>query len=161
MLAALALVALGAPIAAKESLGIFGEWGAFRDPDIPRCYAIAQPVSGDEETVYRPYATVGTWPLRKIRGQVHFRLSNKLAKGASISLSVGSRKFALTGGGGDAWARDTAMDAAIVAAMRSATNMTVRSRSEDGKVIADTYRLAGAASALDAATVGCVRKPSR
>ena len=38
--AALALLA-AAPLAAKDSLGVFGEWGAFRDSTVPRCYAIA------------------------------------------------------------------------------------------------------------------------
>ena len=32
------LVALiASPLAAKDSLGVFGQWGAFRDPQVPRC----------------------------------------------------------------------------------------------------------------------------
>ncbi len=31
------------PAAAKDSLGVFSDWGAFRDPSVPRCYAIAMP----------------------------------------------------------------------------------------------------------------------
>lgn len=157
----LALLALAAPLAAKDSLGIFGDWGAFRDPSIPRCYAIARPQATTETSDYSPYATVGTWPLRKVRGQVHFRLSRKLAKDGTISLRVGSRSFALTGGGGDAWAKDKAMDAAIVAAMRSAPTMRVRARDASGRAFSDSYRLTGAASAMDAATVACVATGSR
>lgn len=161
LLATLALAGLASPLTAKEGLGIFGDWGAFRDPNIPRCYAIAQPASRAADATYRPYVTIGTWPLRKIRGQVHFRLSRKLSRGAVISLTIGRRNFALKGGGGDAWSRDAAMDAAIVAAMRSASSMRVRSRDEHGKGFSDTYRLTGAASALDAATVGCVQRSAR
>ncbi len=40
-LVALALLLLATPLAAKDSLGVFGSWGAFHDPDVPRCYAIA------------------------------------------------------------------------------------------------------------------------
>ena len=40
-LAVLSLLALASPLAAKDSLGVFGDWGAFRDPAVPRCYAIA------------------------------------------------------------------------------------------------------------------------
>ena len=35
------LALLASPLAAKDSLGVFGQWGAFRDPQVPRCYAIA------------------------------------------------------------------------------------------------------------------------
>lgn len=154
----LALVALATPLAAKDSLGIFGDWGAFRDGSVPRCYAIAQPQEVAKDARYRPYAAVGTWPQRKVRNQVHFRLSGEMAKGAAVTLTVRGRSFTLSGGGGDAWARDMAMDAAIVANMRSGGMMTVTTRAANGKRIADSYRLAGAASAMDAATVACVTK---
>ena len=36
-----AAVIIAAPLAAKDSLGVVGDWGAFRDPAVPRCYAIA------------------------------------------------------------------------------------------------------------------------
>lgn len=143
------------PVFGKESLGIFGSWGAFRDPYVPRCYAIAQPEQAPATRTYRPYVTIGTWPSRQIRGQVHFRLSRKIGEGASVTLAIGRRSFTLTGGGGDAWAKDKAMDAAIVAAMRSASVMTLRSRDADGERFADRYALGGAASAMDAATVAC------
>jgi len=161
LLILLALSGLAAPLLAKESLGIFGDWGAFRDSSIPRCYAIAQPFESAEQSDYAPFVTIGTWPLRKVRGQLHFRLSRKLAKDTPITLTLGGRNFALTGGGGDAWARDPAMDAAIIAAMRSAPTMRVRARDASGKRFADSYRLAGAASAMDAATVACVRSRNR
>jgi hypothetical protein len=49
------------------------------------------------------------------------------------------------------------MDAAVVAAMRSAARMTVTARDTGGKVFSDSYSLDGAATAMDAATVGCAR----
>jgi hypothetical protein len=154
ILAALTLLALTAPAAAKDSLGVFGDWGAFRDPAVPRCYAIA---TAQNARSGQPYASVGTWPRRQVRGQVHVRLSRAVAPSATISLSVGGQRFALTGGGGDAWARDRRMDAAIVAAMRSAGSMSVSARDRSGRRFTDRYSLAGAATAMDAATVGCAR----
>ena len=153
-LAALALLALTAPAAAKDSLGVFGEWGAFRDPAVPRCYAIA---AAQNARAGQPYASVGTWPRREVRGQLHVRLSRASAPSATISLSIGGQRFELTGGGGDAWARDRRMDAAIVAAMRSAGAMSVSARDAAGRRFTDRYSLAGAATAMDAATVGCAR----
>ena len=49
------------------------------------------------------------------------------------------------------------MDAAIVAAMRSAPSMSVESGTATGGAIADTYRLRGAATAIDAAALGCAK----
>lgn len=158
--AAVAALALAAPLSARDSLGVFSNWGAFRDPGVPRCYAIAQPFESDREGDYRAFASVGTWPRRNVRGQVHLRLSHRLAEDAAITLIVGDRRFELTGGGGDAWARDKAMDAAIVAAMRAAGRMTVTARDSRGRRFSDRYDLTGAATAIDAATVGCARVTS-
>ena len=155
LLAALAVLALAVPAAAKDSLGVFGEWGAFRDRQVPRCYAIA--AAENEARDHAPFASVGTWPRRQVRGQVHVRLSRTTAPAATISLNVGGQRFALAGGGGDAWAQDRRMDAAIVAAMRSAGSMSVTARDRAGRRFTDRYTLAGAATALDAATVGCAR----
>lgn len=155
-LAASALALAATPAAARDSLGVFGEWGAFRDPAVPRCYAIAQPTATGTGS-YAPFASVGTWPKRQVRGQLHVRVSRKLSPAGSITLRVGNRSFELTGGGGDAWAQDRRMDAAIVAAMRSAARMTVTARDTGGRVFTDSYSLAGAATAMDAATVGCAR----
>lgn len=150
---------ISAPLAAKESLGVFSDWAAFRNDGAPHCYAIAKadPV-GPVATAardYEPYVSVGTWPNREIRNQLHFRLSREMAPNAAISLRVGGRTFQLTGGGGDAWARDQAMDAAIIARLRSAETLRVTSTDTEGRRFTDTYQLAGSATAIDAATLGC------
>jgi len=156
---AIVLLLCAAPAAARDSLGVFGQWGAFRDPAVPRCYAIAmaEEPRRSEKREQQPYASVGTWPKRGVRGEVHVRLSRAVAQGAAISLRLGGRYFALTGSGTDAWSKDRTMDAAIVAAMRSAQSMAVYSRDRTGRRITDRYVLQGAATALDAATVGCAR----
>jgi hypothetical protein len=153
-----AVFAIAAPLAAKDSLGVFSSWGAFRDPNVPRCYAIAQP-EGNAASEYQPFASVGTWPRRNpaVRNQLHIRLSRAIAQGGSIRLAIGGQRFDLTGGGGDAWAKDQRMDAAIVAAMRSAGSMTISARDTAGRLFTDEYSLEGAATAMDAATVGCAR----
>ncbi len=154
-LIALTAFALAAPLAAKHSLGVFDDWAAFADPEVPRCYAIAGTDKAAGE--YQAYADIATWPRRGVRGQVHFRLSRPLADGARVSLSLGGTRYPLTGGGADAWAPDKRADAAIVAAMRSANSMSVSAADRKGRRFADRYSLEGAATAMDAATVGCAR----
>ena len=154
---AAALLALAAPAAAKDSLGIFGDWGAFRDPATPRCYAIAKARPSSAARQHTPFASVGTWPQRRIRGQVNFQLSRTVREDSAITLSIGGRRFPLVGGGNQAWAANRAGDAAIVAAMRSAGQMTVGATDARGRRFSTTYSLDGAATAMDAASVACAR----
>ncbi|RVU02241.1 hypothetical protein EOE18_17660 [Novosphingobium umbonatum] len=152
----LCLLALGAAPAAqaRDALGVFGAWAAFRDPQVPRCYAIAVPqIEHRGETA--PYADVGLWPKRGVRGQFHLRLARRSMGSAPITLSMGRNRWQLVGGGYDAWAADIRMDAAIIAAMRSAESFTVSARDAQGRSFSDTYPLQGAGTAMDAATVAC------
>lgn len=155
-LPAFVLLLVAAPLAAKDNLGVFEDWAAFRDPEVPRCYAIS---AAERNTgAFPAYADVATWPRRGVRGQVHFRLSRELADNPRLSLAIGGERFALTGGGVDAWAPDRRADAAIVAALRSASRMTLRATDRSGRRFTDRYSLAGVATAMDAATVGCARR---
>ena len=157
---ALLLFALlfAAPALARDSLGIWNSWGAFADAGVPRCYAIAMAdaVEG-RSNAFQPYFTVGNWPRRNTRGEIHVRLSRRLGPGGTATLSVGGERFPLAAGAADAWAQDRRMDAAIVAAMRSARTLTITARSAAGRVFSDSYTLAGAASAMDAAMLGCAQ----
>ncbi|RJG52086.1 hypothetical protein D0Z70_21805 [Sphingobium terrigena] len=157
-IAALLIVLLMAamPAAARDSLGMFDRWGAFRDPSTPRCYAIARPAKRDGR-VSPGFASVGTWPRQKVRGQVHFRLSRSRADKAVVTLSVGERRYTLVAGRSDAWVADPRGDAAIIAAMRSASSMSVQTSDAQGRAFADSYALRGAATAIDAAALGCAR----
>jgi len=154
---ALCLALVAAPALARDSLGVTGKWGAFRDPAVPRCYAIARAEPSAFAREFQPFAAIGTWPRRGERGQVHFRLSRRLAANARVTLSLGGQRFVLAGGGADAWAADRRMDAAIVAAMRSASSMSVSARDWHGRPFGNSYDLAGAATAMDTATVACAR----
>ena len=156
LVALLFTLAMASPAHARDGLGIFGKWGAFRDPGVARCYAIAmaEPSPGNR-IEFQPYATIGHWPKRSLRNQVHFRLSRRIAAGDRVALVVGGRKFAMAGGGADAWAADPRVNAEVLAALRSARTMTITARSSDGRAIRDTYVLEGAATAIDAALVGC------
>lgn len=148
---------LAATASAKDHLGIYNDWAAFRDDGVPRCYAIAKAAPSSRQRDFDPFATIGTWPDRNIRGQVHFRVSRNLAAGKPITLTLGEKSFTLIGGGGDAWAKNKGMDAQIVAAMRSAREMVVKATDSKGRRFSNTYALKGAATAMDAATLGCAK----
>ncbi len=151
--ALLAVPALGQ--GARTALGVFESWGAFRDAKTARCYAIAAPDSWAGTASVKGYASVGFWPKSRIRQQIYIRLTRERGAGAELRLTVGERRFVLTGNGVHGWAQDARMDAAIVAAMRGGTSLVAESRDAAGRRIADRYALRGAATAIDAAALGC------
>jgi hypothetical protein len=139
----------------QQSLGIFGSWGTFREKT--RCYAIAKPEGASRERAGGAFASIGYWPQRGARGQVYFRLSQPKRPASALLLRVDDRTFELSGGGDNAWAPDPRADAEIVAAIRSGVEMAVETRSPTGGRIRDSYRLRGAATAIDAAAIACAR----
>ena len=152
-----ALACSAAIVSAKDSLGIFESWGAFRDPPNGRCYAIATPLPTASQRDLAAYASVGNWPARNVRRQVYFRLGRKTRQGTRISLRVGNRWFKMAGGGSNAWAFDAKTNAAILAGMRASQSMTIAAFDTRGNRFTDRYPLEGAATAIDAATVACGR----
>ena len=151
------MVFAASPAMARDALGVWDGWGAFRDPAVPRCYAIAMALDLHQKArETQGYATVGTWPKRGIHGEVHIRLSRAVQPDRPVSISLGGQKFAAIAHGFDAWTADRRMDAAIIAAMRAGGDMAISARAHDGRTFRDSYHLSGAASAIDAANLGCV-----
>jgi hypothetical protein len=164
LLIAAGLVASAASAAPeRRSLAIFHAWGAFRDgsAEAPaRCYAIAEPPPGSATAGRGAFASVASWPGRRIRAQIAIRLSQPAANGGAANggkatLSIGDAAFPLVAQGRAVWAHDRRQDAAIVAAMRSGSSMSVSAVGANGSPFADVYRLRGAASAIDTAALAC------
>jgi hypothetical protein len=156
--ALLALILLSFETAAGaelRSVGVYGQWGAFRKDDPRSCYAIAEPFRAPRAIAWKPFAAVGTWPRRNIRSQIHFRLSREKREGSAVLLKIADQTFQLLAGKLDAWAADARADAQIVTAMRSGVDMTIETRAANGTLVRDTYRLQGAATAIDAAAIAC------
>lgn len=151
-------IALAGPVLARDALGVFGRWGAFRDAKEARCYAIAEPIDWrDPRRSWSPFASVGFWPRQGVRGQVSIKLSRELQQDAAATLTIGGKRFRLSGAGADVWAKDRQDDAAIIAALRAGGTLGVHGRARNGQSFSDHYELRGAATAIDAAALGCAR----
>ena len=149
---------IATPLFAKDRLGVYQSWAAFRDAATPRCYAIAAPEESVGTATRKAYLSVGFWPKRGVSHKIYVRLSRERSSNSVITLSAGGRRFRLKGDGSDGWATNRRMDLAIIAAMRSATSLSVESISRTGRPIVDAYALRGAPSAIDSAALGCVGK---
>ena len=151
----LGLSLVGPVQAQREALGIFSHWGAFQEKNVNRCFAISEPSRRGRKGEPPAFASVGYWPAKGARGQVHFRLSVTKRPGSAVLLKIDDRTFQLLAGQRDAWAQNGRADAEIVAAMRMGVAMSVETRSERGALVRDNYGLAGAATAIDAAAIAC------
>ena len=147
-----AVALIATPALAKERLGAWQSWAAFRDAETPRCYAIGAP---DESSGEGGYVSVGFWPKRGSGHQVYVHLSRERSTNSGITLSAGGRRFRLIAKGNSGWARDRQTDMAIIAAIRSSQSLSITSMARDGRTIVDAYATRGAASAIDAAALGC------
>ena len=154
----LIFLAVAAPAAAQTTAtGIYGQWGSFERKAPRGCYAIAAPHRVRRDRGWKPFAAVAYWPERRVRAQVHFRLSREKRPGSAVLLRIDDRTFQLIAGKVDAWAADAAADAEIVAAIRAGVEMRVETRTASGFLVRDSYSLRGAATAIDAAAITCSR----
>lgn len=149
---------LATPALAKERLGIYQSWAAFKDPETPRCYAISAPDEIVRRQEIRPYFSVGFWPASNVTHQIYVRLSRPRSSNSGITLTAGGRRFRLKASGNSGWAKDRRMDLAIISAIRTSRSLSVESIGRDGQSIVDAYALRGAPSAIDSAALGCKRK---
>lgn len=156
--AIMAALLASSPVSARDPLGVFGRWGAFRDAAPRRCFAIVEPDPRRTKGAWRPFISVANWPGQQVRNQLHIRLRKDRKPGTPVTLAIGPQKFPLVAGTADAWAPDPRADAAIVRAMRSGEWILVTARAEKGGSFVDSYPLRGAATAIDAATVACARR---
>ncbi len=155
-LLALLILAIAVPASARDTIGIYKGWGAFRDANPDRCYAIARPVMAGGRS--GGFASIASWPKRRLRASLHIRLGRERDRSAGVTLTIGERRFLLVANGLDAWATDAPSDRAIVAALRSGRSMSVEAVGVGGRPFADVYALPGAATAIDAAVLACAAR---
>ena len=153
------VLAIAAPVAAQtEAVGVYGQWGSFEQKTPRSCYAIAAPERARRDLGWKPFASVAYWPERRIRAQLHVRLSREKRPGSAVLLRIDDRTFQLIASKIDAWAPNAAADAEIVTALRTGVDMRIETRTTSGTLMRDSYSLRGAATAIDAAAIACTRR---
>lgn len=152
----LATAVAGTAAGARETVGVYGGWGSFRDDAPARCYAVAGPADLPRSVSSPTFVSIASWPTRRVVNQVHVRLGREARDGSAILLSIDGQVFQLVGRRFDAWAPSHAVDRAVVAAMRTGIDLRVSARDRNGNAFTDRYALSGAASAIDAAALACL-----
>ena len=116
--------------------------------------ALLQAPKGQEQ----PFATIAFDRAGPRRGEMAVRFKRPVRAGSTVVLTVGDQPFQMVARGNVAWTRGPAQEAAILAAMRSATMMKVDARDGAGRRMVDRYALAGAPTAIDAAAACATRQ---
>ncbi len=132
---------------AKELIGIYGDWGAFKSRGT--CYAVAGPKTSAAGRA-GAQLVVTRW-----NGNATQVMVSSGAALRSVSLNAGGRKFDLTPRGADAWLPDSRGDALVLNALLASGSATVEGRTARGNRISDSYGLTGFNDAWTAALKAC------
>ena len=64
---------LATPLVAKDRLGVYQSWAAFKDTETPRCYAISEPEEIISGATQKAYLSIGFWPKKRVTHQIYVR----------------------------------------------------------------------------------------
>jgi hypothetical protein len=146
---ALSMMAASAAAAPQPRIvAAAGRWAALAGAG--QCDAASLSVLPASKTRLQGRASL-TFDGRARHGQFAAALSKPIASGGSAMLTIDDQPFLLVARGTGAWSRGPTQEAAIIAALRSATRMRIEGRSARGLRFPDRYDLSGAPTAIDAA----------
>ncbi len=147
---ALLLALAGSPSQAAETLGVFGDWGAFRARRA--CYAVSAPTSSAGKGRDAPQLVVSKWPGQNVSVQLMVGGGTMLQ---AIVLRAGGQSFKLSVRGDSGWMPDAQGDGLAVAALSASGSAFVSGRTSRGNKFSDSYSLTGFADAWAAAQKAC------
>lgn len=141
-------------------LGRYGEWEAFTQGSGANkvCYMVSKP----QEASLRSrrgdiFFLVNHWPGRKEFDIVQVDIGYTFKKDSEAEIAIDSQSWKLFTRGGNAWTYKPEDDAALVAALRKGSRMTVKGTSSRNNPTADRYSLRGTTAAHKAIDEACPR----
>ncbi|MCE9522866.1 MAG: invasion associated locus B family protein [Alphaproteobacteria bacterium] len=140
-------------------LGTFDAWEAYKTTDGRGavCWAVTQPQTKEPATAKRDpiYFLITTWPKANLVNEPSVVIGYEFKPGAEATVQVGSDKFGFFTKADGAWLMEKEKEQRLIAAMRGASELTVKGFSKRGTLTTDTYSLKGLSSALDKTAEGC------
>lgn len=133
-------------------LGTFDDWKALMSGQQRSriCYALAQPKERKPATLKRdPAYLFISNRADGAKNEVAFRLGFAAQAGRDGTLTIGSQNFPLLANAESAFLKNPAQEAALIEAMKRASEFTVRVASVRGNETTDRYSLKGFGKALE------------
>lgn len=158
-LTAVALSAFAAPVFAQPGpspsmVRKFNDWGlySYQANGSTTCYVLttpqqAQPASvshGDNFFLVAPNPSGSGYYPQAIMGY-------DLRAGSQMVVTIDGQNFVLVPKGNSGWTEQASQDAALINAMRSGSNMTLKATSQRGTATSYTFSLSGVTAALNQA----------
>lgn len=147
------LLAASAWATPSHLLAAGGAWASFDRGK--SCEAVAKPLLPAKKQELAPFAAVAFDRGGPRHGQFSTQLRRPVRAGSSVILTIGDQPFLLVASGSSGWSKDSAQDAAIIAAIRQGGGMRIEARDTGGRRQSDRYLLDGAPTAIDAAAAAC------
>ncbi|MDD5587394.1 MAG: invasion associated locus B family protein [Alphaproteobacteria bacterium] len=147
--------------AARETLGKFGYWTAFRLAEGGQsvCYMslTAHPPQAKKPKGRRGDVVlmITQRPADSSTDVVSYTAGMKFKPASEAVITIDSKKFSLFTQGDTAWSRDASTDHALAAAIRNGASMNVTGVAAQDALITDTLNLKGAFAAYVAVNKAC------
>ncbi|SFV37570.1 hypothetical protein SAMN05216456_2991 [Devosia crocina] len=161
-LLALALaVAAVSPAAAQSArvLGDFRDWSSYAADDGSGtiCFAMTRPKSTEPSSAAGSdaYVYVTNRPGEDVVSEFNVVAGYTFQTGSLASVSVGGQSFALFTQGDAAWLDDAGQSAALAAAIRAGSTLSVEGTNATGARVVQSYSLSGATAAQQAIGAEC------
>ncbi|MSP51774.1 MAG: hypothetical protein EXQ91_05200 [Alphaproteobacteria bacterium] len=159
IVAALAIISVGADAQAPKMLSAHRDWSVFSYTEHGKkvCYAAAKPANSVPSTTKRGeiFFLVTFRPAEKVSDEVSVQLGYPVKDGSEVAVDIDGKKFELFTDTETAWARTAQIDKAIVQAMIKGSDLVVRGASARGTKTTDHYSLQGFKAAHEALVKAC------
>ncbi len=142
-------------------LGQFGDWGAYSATPGGKkvCFALSKPTSAVTDPPNKKrdpsYAFISTRPTEKVKNEISVIVGYPQKANVDASAAVDSANYVMYTQNDGAWVKNAAEEAQMVAAMRKASGLVIKSVSTHDTKTTDTYSLKGIAEALDKVAAEC------
>jgi len=149
-----------------RSVGVFDAWSAweFGEGATKVCYVTGVPANSQSKPAGARRGdiriTVSHRPATKARDEISFQAGYPIKSDKSVSAAVDKTKTfefsrRASNAGEMIWTKDPDTDKAMIAALRTGSELVVNGTSQRGTTTTDSFRLEGFAKALEAANKAC------
>jgi hypothetical protein len=150
-----------AAAAQPQSLGQFGDWGAYTATPGGRkvCYALSKPTTSKTDPPNRPrdqpYMFVSTRPAEKVQNEVSIIIGYPFKPNSEATVEVAGTNFSMYTQQDGAWIKNAAEEARMIETMRRGAELVVKGTSGRGTLTTDVFSLRGLSQALDRIAQEC------
>lgn len=158
-LALVLVLATALPALAQSArvLGDFRDWSSYAADDGSGtiCFAMTKPKTSDPASEGQGYLYITNRPGEDVVSEINIVAGYTFQTGSVATISVGGQSFALFTQGDAAWLDDSGQSAALAAAIRAGSSLTVQGTNAAGTQVIQNYSLSGATAAQQAIGAEC------